>query len=143
MTIESTLRDCPPDALVGARTMAHKAVQPLSMAGRANIPAVADQSHTVLAWDEARGGFLSNPMASAEGEIAVGLVLSSLTLFVMRGDQTHTKFALSGTAVGEADAWLDSQLVEVGLKPTSSAAVSFELPQAVNEIATYLSHSGR
>lgn len=137
MTIESTLRACPPDTLAEARHMAHMAVQPLTRAARANIPAKADDSHTNKVWDDRRGALQCNPMASDEGEIAVALVLSSLTLVVVRGVETIAELALSGVGLGAADDWLDSQLAEFALKPASSVAHPYDLPMAVANIDTY------
>ena len=136
MTMESTLRNCPPESLVAARAMAHKAVQPVTRAARANIPAVPDESHTNMAWDDARGAFWCNPIATDGGAVAVGLALSSLTLLVA-GDQTLAELALSGVAVGDADDWLDSELAALGLKEASPVPHPYELPPAAAAIATY------
>jgi len=139
MTIESTLRDCPPDTLIGARNMAHRAVQPPTRAARANIAAVPDASHTNMIWDDARGAFLSNPMTSGGDEIVVGLVLSNLTLVVVRAEATLAVLGLSGVSVEDADVWLDSQLVKLGFKPATSVIHPYEIPTAVTDITIYSS----
>ncbi|MCP4384829.1 MAG: hypothetical protein GY798_26020 [Hyphomicrobiales bacterium] len=137
MTMETALRDCPPGTLIDARNMAHKAVQPVTRAARVNIPAEPDESHTNLAWDSARAAFLSNPIATGDGPIAVGLALSNLSLLVVRGDQTVAERPLSGISVGDAGDWLDSQLVGLGLGKASPVSHPYDLPPGAAEIATY------
>lgn len=137
MTMERTLRDCPPERLVVARNMAHKAVQPVTRAARANIPAAPDESHTNMAWDDARGAFWCNPMATDGGPVAVGLVLSGLALLVARGGKILAELSLPGVAVGDADAWLDSQLSRLGLREASPVSHPYDLPPAATAIGTY------
>ena len=60
----STLGNKSPTALVRARNLTHHAVQWVSKAARANLEAVADDSHAGLFWNTERGAFLSQPLAA-------------------------------------------------------------------------------
>lgn len=137
MTIESIVRQCLPESLVGARNMLHKAVQPMTRAARANLPAAPDASHTNMRWDDRRGAFTTNPLRVDGGEILVGLAMTSLTLLVMRDDRSVAALDLSGVPVGEADAWLDAQLSELGLKTVSGVVHPYELSPDAAEITAY------
>lgn len=117
--------------------MAHAAMQPLAKAARANIPAEDDASHTNLTWNEENSAFLSNPMASIDGDIAVGLVGADLSLVVARGGEIFDTLGLSGVSVNDADGWLDSRLTTLGLKPASPIIHPYDLPSAVEELEAY------
>ncbi len=137
MTTRNVLQECPPATLAAARDMAHKAVQLVSKAARANLPAVPDDSHSNLGWDTARGVFMSQPITAADQGLAAGLVVSDLTLQIVKNGQVMSSLGLARVADSDALQWLDAELIQQGLKPASPVALPYELPATVAEIGTY------
>lgn len=104
-----------------ARAQAHWAAQWLARAARANLPPAPDDSHSSLAWDEARYAVLSQPLP---GGVRIGLNISAFELFVAGTDE---RFALRGAADADAGAWLDALLVKRGLKRANAATLPYEV----------------
>lgn len=125
-------------ALEGARDMAHKAVQLVTKAARANLPAAPDDSHSNLGWNPHGGVFYSQPLPLDVGaESYVGLDVNRLTLALAIGSEMKGSFDLTGCSQSEAENWLDKQLQELGLKPASTVALPYELPASANAITQY------
>ncbi len=136
---EAGIRACPPTELSDARAIAHKAVQLVTAAARANLEPAADDSHSNLGWDAAGDRFLSQPLAGQDGDLFVGLALSPLRLDLISNGQSHSMYEMHGQAMSDAYKWLDSQLSDRGLKPASGAHIPYALPPeaaAVSAVAT-------
>ncbi|MDP6812061.1 MAG: hypothetical protein QF582_02535 [Alphaproteobacteria bacterium] len=133
MSLEEKLRRQPPHDLSGARTIAHKAVQLISQAARANLSAEPDDSQANLGWDAGEGRFLSRPVAADGGTFifVVALSLAPLRLSLLRGSELVASLSLDGHSVDDATNWLDARLQAVGLNPASTVAIPYELPPEV------------
>ena len=137
-TDTSGLGSVPPQALAGARNLAHHAAQWATKAARANLPAVPDDSHSSLAWDAARAALVSQPLAAKQGEIRVGLSVADLRLIVLHSSAAGDSLALDGKSDAEAGAWIDAALHAAGLAPASNVRLPYELPDhAVAKGARY------
>src|SRR5436305_10764119 len=69
-----------PARLSAARLQAHHATQWLARTARAYVPARPDDSHTSLGWDDAFGGFVSDPLPDGA---RLGLRFADLSLALM------------------------------------------------------------
>ena len=137
-TDTSGLGSVPPQALAGARNLAHHAVQWATKAARANLAAVPDDSHSSLAWDAAQAALVSQPLTGKQGEIRVGLSVADLRLIVMHGSAADDSFALDGKSDAEAGAWIDAALRAAGLAAASDVKLPYQLPDhAVAKGARY------
>jgi len=123
----STLGGRAPTTLVRARSLSHHALQWAARAARANLAAVPDDSHLSMEWDAAHALLLSQPLASNDGEIRIGLDIAGLALTLWRGKVCLDTFELSGRRDSVVGVWLDSALRTLGLKPASDV----RLPYAV------------
>ena len=122
MTIDwKTLRAPAPASLVSARETAHYALEWLARAATANVPAVADDSHTALAWDAGAQALATQPMAKGA---RVAFRIADLT-FVF-GKNTYP---LEGQAPGEVTKWLDEKLAAAGLQPASKVKLPYAIPE--------------
>lgn len=140
MPRENELRRCAPETLSSARAIGHKAAQFATKAARANLPAEPDDSQSNLGWDGSLNGFLSQPLGSQGAPYFVGVLLSPLKLTFVKGDQPVAALDLGNVSESAAAEWLDTQLEQVGLKPSSAVTLPYELPPEVAEIETF--HSG-
>jgi hypothetical protein len=120
----SMLRNPQPTTLAAARALAHRAAQWPARAARANLEAVADDSHSALAWDPARAALLSQPL---QGGMQVGLRIGVLEVIVTQGAKTEA-IPLAANTDAEVGAWLDGKLTDAGLKPASGVALPYEMP---------------
>lgn len=136
MTDETALRQAPPVALAPARDLAHRAVQLLTKAARANLPAAPDDSHSNIGWDPGLDGFISHPLPAAEGPVTVGFALAAFTLSVTQGGQTQS-LSLAGQTDRQAIAWLDAQLTGASLNPAAPVALPYDLPAGAARAETY------
>ncbi len=137
MTKEHALRSVTPQDLASVRAIAHRAVQHLTRAARANLDTAPDDSHSNLGWDTESQAFISHSM----NEYAVGLTLAPLTLFVTKNNNEIDSFILAGKSDNEVGAWIDERLLEIGLKPASSVSLPYELPDDVIAIEGYAENS--
>lgn len=136
MTEESILRRIPPTDLVDGRALAHRAVQHLSRAARANIAAAPDDSHTSVAWAQGQGCFLSHPMGE-KGALRVGLSLAPLALTVLQDGAVVAEIALANITDADAGAWLDEELGARSLKPSTPIDLPYDLPTEVAAVDAY------
>lgn len=137
MTAQNDLSTAAPTALVGARNMAHRAAQLLSRTSAANLEPRPDYSHDNLGWDAKLAAFLTQPLPSEGGVCHVGLDIAGLALLIVRDGEPVARFDLDGKTDADAQAWLDGELAKAGLRPMSSAALVYDLPDAVTGIGTY------
>ena len=126
-----------PTNLASAVAIAHAAVQPLTKAARANLVAEPDDSHSNLEW--ADGMFLSHLLAAEDITYQVGLSLAPLCLILLKNGVRIADIDLAGKSLANAEAWLDTQLQQVGLKPAGPITLSYELPPAVADIDRFQS----
>ncbi len=80
MRIETILLAHDPASLRNRRLIAHKAVQLLSKAARANLDPLADDSHSNMGWDAGGKRFLSQPIDRNGARWFVGVSLAPLAL---------------------------------------------------------------
>ncbi|QLC20765.1 hypothetical protein HFP51_00335 [Parasphingopyxis sp. CP4] len=121
------------DALRSARNHAHKALQHVTRAARANLVAEPDDSQSNVGWDSASNGFVSHPI----GELRVGLGFSDFTLFVRHQSGVAEQFPLSGASDAEVAQWLDDQLVANGHSRASTVELPYALPDDAAAIEGY------
>ena len=124
-----------PTALSEARAVAHCAVQPLSLAERANLAAVPDDSHSNLGWDLERAMFTTHHLG--EGGHKACLSLAPLTMYFLVGEEVTHELPLAGASQSEAETWLDARLEQAGLRPALAAKIPYELPEDVTRITTF------
>lgn len=102
-----------PRDLMEARLQAHQAVQWLARAAYANIAPLAGDQHANLGWNDVYGALMTRDMA---GDVAIGLRLRDLTLFIERDGVASSALTLDGTANHDAGLWLAEELVGSGLE---------------------------
>ena len=124
----SRLGGVAPDALVKARSLAHHAAQWPTKAARANLAAVPDDSHSSLVWGAGLAAFLSQPLATKNGAIRIGVGIADLRLMIVRGSAAGASFALDGRSNAEAGTWIDAALRAEGLAPASVVKLPYEVP---------------
>ena len=137
MNEETGLRAQPPNSLSNARAIAHKAIQLVTKAARANLPAKPDDSHSNLGWDGEAKQFLSHPLAGADDLHRVALSLSPLSLCLVRGTELSAKLPLNDFSEVDALQWLDTRLAAAGLNKASNVTLPYELPPEITVIDTY------
>lgn len=120
----SMLRNPQPTTLAAARALAHRAAQWPARAARANLEAVANDSHSALTWDPARAALLSQPL---KGGTQVGLRIGVLEVIVAKGAKTEA-MPLATNTDAEVAAWLDGKLADAGLQPASGIALPYDMP---------------
>src|SRR5262245_42036108 len=108
------LRGVDPARLSEARLQAHFAVQWLSRAARAYVPARPDDSHTNLGWDDRFGGFSTHPLPDGT---RIALRLADLTLAVLNQAGAADALALDGRRDADARAWLGRHIAARSLDP--------------------------
>ncbi len=121
------LRRCDPRELAAARQAAHQAAQWLSRSARANLDAVADDSHTNLGWDPDRGWLMGRPMGDAGFHWA--LDVPALALRARAGDESKTALSLGTRTDAEIGNWVDEQLAQAGLEPASTVEQPYTLDE--------------
>jgi len=131
------LRRIAPARLNTARDLAHKAVQLVTKAARANLAAAPDDSHSNLGWDGKRGAFRSQPIVGRNGTIVSGFAVSAFELIVIGDGREIATHKLAGVADADAAEWLDIQLADAGLEPTNATTLPYDLPASVERIDTY------
>jgi hypothetical protein len=123
-----------PQQMTGARANAHRAVQLLAKAASANLDLRPDDSQSNLGWDPVGKQFLSQPV---EGSYFARLILSPLTVGFGQGTGDTPTLDLDNVAPADAEAWLDRQLHQAGLKPASTVDLPYELPLDVAGINNF------
>ena len=137
MTLEAELRGCPPRTLSAARACAHRAVQLLTLAARANLEALPDDSHSSLVWERGKRRFASLPLKSPGGEYRVLLAMPSMRLGLANHAGIAGQLSLEGISPAQAVAWLDGQLGRVGLRAASAVALPYALPPDAAALAGF------
>ncbi|HUT51478.1 MAG TPA: hypothetical protein VM325_19290 [Alphaproteobacteria bacterium] len=132
-----SIRRIAPARLSTARDLAHKAVQLVTKAARANLTAAPDDSHSNLGWERKRGAFLSQPIMGKTGTTVIGFAVSGFELIVIHDGQEIAARKLAGIADTDAAEWLDTQLANTGLAPTASTTLPYDLPASVERIDAY------
>lgn len=123
----STLGRKAPTALVRARNFAHHAVQWVSRAAHANLPAMPDDSHASLEWDAAHGALFSRPLPAGGADVSVGLRVGGLALIILRGGVVLDTFELAGRRDSMIGVWLDSALRALALKSASDITLPYSM----------------
>lgn len=120
-----------PTTLGLARALVHRAVQFPTLAARANLDPVADDSHSNLGWDNDRQAFVSQPLRGRSGACAVIVSLSPLSLIIEDGDGGLDQFSLHGSSTHDTHAWFEGALSRSGLTSASTVVLPYELPTDV------------
>lgn len=131
-----------PKDLSHTRAVAHKAVQFLTAAARANLAPEPDDSHSNLEWSPQKQAFLSHHLPVESGTCQVGYSPSTMHLVFVCSDGQSRQLDLTGRRFDEAMAWLDEQLVDEGLAPSSGAKIPYPLPQDVAGVDVFPGASG-
>ncbi|MDJ0629123.1 MAG: hypothetical protein QNJ44_12770 [Rhodobacter sp.] len=118
-----------PVRLSQARAIAHAAVQPLTRAARANLPAAADDSHSNLEWSVDHQMFLSHPLGPGDTPNQAGLSLAPLRLVLLRDGEPLDELTLAGQRLARVTDWLDNRLREIGLDPGAAVDLPYALPE--------------
>jgi hypothetical protein len=96
-----------PHALAEARIQLHWAAQTISAAADAVLEQRADDSHTAMRWDDARGALLGHPYKGRCVALEVGEL--ALTVNDETGDELH-RLSLHGHSLATALAWVSEAL---------------------------------
>jgi hypothetical protein len=139
MLQEVEIRRCAPKDLGRARAVGHKIMQFVTRAARANLPAEPDDSHSNIGWSSSLKSFLSQPLKGNGSAIFIGASISPLKIGVFRDAQIVAALPLENTPEGDAAAWLDTELQQLGLNPASSVTLPYELPKHVADTRTFSS----
>ncbi|MGI9414252.1 MAG: hypothetical protein ACR2PM_11320, partial [Hyphomicrobiales bacterium] len=83
-----------------------------------NVAPLAGDSHANLGWNHAYGALMTRDM---RGDVALGLRLWDLTLFVERDGAVSVAFSLGGMRNEDAGAWLAEELARCGLEAGGAA----------------------
>lgn len=137
MTDTAALRSVAPDQLGAVRHLAHKAVQHLTRAARANLPAAPDDSHSSLSWHADRLALISQPIDTDPGPLRIGVSIADFELFVLRGDLAEPVAKLDGLCDADVTGRLDDRLRKDGLVPTADIALPYDLPRQVESVDRY------
>src|SRR5205809_5343001 len=117
-----------PKALVEARRQAQHAVQWVTRAARANLPAAPDDSHSNLGWEARLHGLVSHDLIASDGSIyRCGLRVDAMTLFVAKGSEIPGEFALDGRLDADAEGWIDDMLTDRGLRRAGGIVLRYEI----------------
>ena len=111
-----------------ARLQAHYAVQWLARVARGYIPPQPDDSHTSLMWDDANGGFKTQPLKNGAW---LSLQVSNLTLALKGSDGPGSADSvfLSGRTDPEVRQWLGGHFGKLNIDATLLDAPSpYEIP---------------
>jgi hypothetical protein len=131
------LHEVPPRRLSHARDLAHKAVQLVTKAARANLAPIPDDSHSNLGWVADRQAFKSHALTTENGKHHICFGIQDFTLYLVDdGTETATR-QLSGDDERQAVDWLDKQLVARGLQPVGSIDLPYALPDGAKDINTF------
>jgi hypothetical protein len=118
-----------PKALVEARLQAHHAVQWVTRAARANLPAMPDDSHSNLGWEPRLRGLVSHDLIASDGSMyRCGLRIDAITLFVAKDWEMTSELRLDGRVDGDAASWIDNILTDLGLDRAGGVALPYDIP---------------
>ena len=116
-----------PVDLEPVRTLSHSAIQWASLAARANLDALDDDSHSNLGWDEDCFALLSRELDGAKRcQLGFGFATAAL-LWVVDGNVTES-LTLSDASERDAMAWCNERLSRAGLRGTGEAELPYQLP---------------
>ena len=121
---EHDLFRIPPESLGQARLLAHAACQWPSKAARANLPAVPDDSHSNLNWDDDLGALVSHDLDAAGHRLA--FQFAGRSLLWLNGDQILDMLLLDSVD-SDAGSWTDKCLAEAGLRQASGVEMPYDL----------------
>jgi hypothetical protein len=118
-----------PKALVEARLQAHHAMQWVTRAARANLPATPDDSHSNLGWEPRLHGLVSHDLIASDGSMyRCGLRVDAMTAFVAKHSEMTSEFELEGQVDADAASWIDAILSDLGLNGTGGIALPYDIP---------------
>ena len=109
-----------PLALIDARLQAHQALQWLARTAYANVDPMPGDGHSNLGWNDVYGALMTRPMSG--GDIAIGLRLRDLTMFVERDGAVATAFS-------------SGHVAERGRRPVDRRGVGTARPQGARSRA--------
>jgi hypothetical protein len=124
--------------MIVLREAGHLAAQWATKAARANLPAKEDDSHSALIWAPETQSMLSQPIAISEVHLRVGLSFPDFALSFAVNDSAPETLSLAGKEISTVDAWLDDQLIQHGLSPSSAIELPYALPWADDQTLAVL-----
>ncbi len=116
-----------PSTLAPVRAASHAAVQWPSRAARANLPALADDSHSNLGWHEANRALVSHPLDAA-GTVQLGFSFASAALLLLVAGEIREQLPVAGVNETEIGNWCDERLAAAQLQVTGRVEMPYELP---------------
>ncbi len=122
--LDRSLFEVAATALVPVRMMSHQAVQWVSRAARANLPARDDDSHSSLSWHADHQSLVSQFLDDAQ-RIQLGFSFATGQLIWLEEGAIIDALRLSSE--DEAQRWCDERLVDRALAPTGQAQMPYEL----------------
>lgn len=128
-----------------ARQLLHEALQALSRAARANLPATTDDSHAAFQWVELdRTGFATRSLTPT---VALMLGFDPARYVLRSNDVVAASLPLAGQDCRSAAAWLENELTRRGFKAPGNAEMPYELPfqadwSAATELAPAIAELG-
>ena len=111
-------------ALTAVRTHSHAACQWVTKAARANLEAVADDSHSNMGWLPSISCLVSHRLDKTN---SVGFSFETASLLILDEARISAECPLQGATDTEAGRWLDTQLKELGLRETRHAVMPYQL----------------
>jgi hypothetical protein len=115
-----------PAELAGVRQVSHAAIQWPSRAARANLTALADDSHSNLGWHETFQALVSHPL-DAENRYKMGFGFSTGALVWVVDGAVDDALELASADESAARAWADAHLESAALATTDRAEMPYEL----------------
>lgn len=112
--------------LVEARMLSHLAVQWPSKAARANLSAVADDSHSNLGWNGKHHALVSHHLDAAK-HLQLGFSFASQSLVWLVDDRIEDVFNVAEATHAFAQAWVNTCLERSSLQPLTNVDMPYEL----------------
>ncbi|MEO1082005.1 MAG: hypothetical protein AAFY29_20780 [Pseudomonadota bacterium] len=113
-----------PAKLEEARRLSHAAIQWASRAARANLPALADDSHSNLGWSHVHTALLSHRL---DGDHQLGFSFAHASLLWVRAGEVSRSQPVSDLGDAALGAVCDSWLNSAGLQSATPAPMPYQL----------------
>ena len=115
-----------PDELTLARLLCHEASQWPSKAARANLTALADDSHSALQWSAEHSAVVSQAL-DPSGAAQLGFSFADRALVWITNAGVGARLELAGQSNADIGDWVDATLADAGLAAATNAAVPYVL----------------
>ena len=117
-------------SLSDARRQLHHAVQFATALGISYLTHAADDSHTNLEWLREHRALASNAVNEARGAFRIAVRAHDLELLLIVDGSIHARYALRDLTITDAEAWLRTQLRDLGLDASRyTLARHYQIPE--------------